>query len=104
MSTVEVSRLVLEPVPFIWCDADGVTPANLTGFTLRIAEHTLPYPPASPPVIIPTNLASGEFQLAAPTLAQAAHLKSGRSYGLHVVLTNGLGQAVDEFRLTLVVR
>lgn len=104
MSTVQISRLVLEPVQFIWHEADGVTPLNLTGFTIRIAEHTLPYPVAMPPAIIATNLALGEFQLAAPTLAQAAHLKSGRSYGLYVVLQNGLGQVVDEFRLTLALQ
>jgi hypothetical protein len=92
--------MVLEPVPFIWCEADGETRVNLTGFTIRIAEHTLPYAPA----ITPTNLAQGEFQLAAPTIAQAAQLKSGRSYGLYIVLTNGLGQGVDEFRQTLVVQ
>ncbi len=99
MSNVPYSRLVLRPLPFIWREPDGITRLNLTGFTIQIAEHTLPWPPT----IALTDPAQGEFELVQPSVQQAARLKSGRSYGLHVILVNAQGQPADEFRLTLAV-
>lgn len=99
MSTIRLSRTVLRPVQFRWWQPGKTLPLDCTGLTCTVRQTTLPYVPAVEAV----DAAAGQFRLAAPTPAQADKLRLGKTYGIHVVLQDAGGNAVEEFRATLEV-
>lgn len=96
-ATVKLSIAVRRPVRFQWWQAGKVAPIDCSTFTCVVAETTLPWIPA----VAPVDLALGKFELAPPTAEQAGQLRPGRTYGLHVVLRNAIGDGVEEFRVTI---
>lgn len=98
MADIRYSRTVPRSIPFEWWQAGEIAPIDCTGFTCAVEESTLGWTPA----VTVTNAALGQFAIGAPSPAQADGLTSGRRYAVRVVLRNAGGQALEDFRLTLV--
>lgn len=95
MATYKLSRYVLRPIPFQFWQAGKIAPINCIGFTCEIADSSLPFAP----VITAIDHVTGRFQINAFTQPQAASLVAGRQYGAHILLKNGGGTPVEEFRI-----
>lgn len=98
MADIRYSRTVPRPLPFEWWQAGEVAPIDCTGFACAVEESTLGWTPG----VTVANAALGQFSINAPSPAQAAGLTPGRRYAIRVVLRNGAGDAIEDFRLTLV--
>ena len=96
MARVRISRIVPRAIPFRWWQAGRVAPVDCSTFTCEVAETTLPFIPA----IAPVDPALGKFSWAPATLQQLAQLRPGKTYGMHVVLKNAAGDAIEEFHCT----
>lgn len=92
------SRTVLKPIRFDWFQAGDIDPIDCSTFTAAVTETTLPWTPA----VALLNGPLGQWQIAAPSVPQAAQLVEGRRYGIKVVLSNGAGQPIEEAEFTVV--
>ena len=97
MTMLQISRTVLRPILVRWWQPGRIARLDCTGLVTVTVETSLPYVPQFQAL----NLIVGEFQMMPPTPQQAALLRAGKSYGLHVVLRNVAGAGQDEYRLTV---
>lgn len=93
----KIVRLAPKPILLRWWQAGYVARINCTGFTCQVAATDLPFAPS----IVPVNLAQGEFQILAPTLAEAEALDHRKTYELAIRLMNGAGQPVEFMRMSV---
>ena len=95
--TVPLSRTAPKAMQINWWQAGKLARLDCTSFTCAVAETSLPFAPA----IAAVDLALGKFRMVAPAPIDAAKLKAGRTYGVHLVLRNALGEAIEDMRFTI---
>ena len=97
MDNVPLSCTAPKALAINWWQAGKVARLDCTSFTCTVEGTSLPYTPAVEPI----NLAQGQFRLLPPAPADAAQLRPGKTYGLHLVLRNALGEAIEDIRFTI---
>lgn len=98
MSTsVPLSRTAPKALQINWWQAGKVARLDCTSFTCTVAETTLGFIPE----IAAVDLGQGKFRMLAPAPGDAARLKAGRTYGVHLVLRNAIGEAIEDMRFTI---
>ena len=80
-----------------WWQTGKTARLDCRTFTMAVGHTTLPYSPQFGPL----DLQLGEFRMLAATPAQLALLDLGKTYGLHALLLNAVGEPVDDLRLTI---
>lgn len=98
-STVPLSRTAPKALQINWWQAGKVARLVCTSFSCAVVETSLPYVP----VIAAVDLALGKFRMLPPAPVDAAKLKVGKTYGVHAVLRNALGEAIEDMRFTIEV-
>ena len=97
-AAVILSKLAPKALRLIWYQTNAkAARINCTGFSCAVAETTLPYVP----VIVPVNAAQGEFDMLPPNQAGRAALDRKRSYAVAIVLSNGVGQPLEELKFSV---
>lgn len=95
---VPLSIAAPKPIQLRWWQAGKVAPIDCTGMTTAVVSTTLPYTPD----IDPVDLAQGRFDMVPPTPEQAAELRAGKTYGVHLALRNALGEGQEDRRFEIV--
>jgi hypothetical protein len=97
--TVPLSRAAPKGIGIVWWQPGKLARLDCRTFTCAVLETALPFVPA----IVAVDLEQGAFRLQPPGPVQAAELIVGKTYTLHVVLRNALGEAIEDIRFTLQV-
>lgn len=97
MANAPLSCTAPKALAINWWQAGKSARLNCTGFTCTVQETALPFTP----IVDPVNLAQGQFNLLPPAPAEAALLRPGKTYGLHLVLRNALGTPIEDIRFTI---
>lgn len=95
--SVPLSKAAPRQLLINWWQAGKIARLDCTSFSCVVADTGLPFTP----IIAAVDLATGRFRMLPPAPANAAKLKIGRSYGVHVVLRNALAEPVDDMRFTI---